>query len=56
MDLTAVLRADGKPRNAAREALVRYERKGNRVSSNRVRNFLAELQTSRGESESGFLA
>jgi hypothetical protein len=49
MDLAMVLRAAGKPADAARaarEALIRYERKGNRVSSQHVRTFLDEVQTS----------
>jgi class 3 adenylate cyclase/tetratricopeptide (TPR) repeat protein len=48
MDLAEVLRIAGKPadaEHAAREALALYEHKGNRASSERVREFLAELQT-----------
>jgi tetratricopeptide (TPR) repeat protein len=49
MDLATVLRAAGRPNDAmrvAREALLHYDRKGNRVSSQRVRTFLAELERS----------
>jgi class 3 adenylate cyclase/tetratricopeptide (TPR) repeat protein len=51
MDLAAVLRAAGKPEDAARaarEALIRYERKGNLVSSRQVRTFLTQLGQSSG--------
>jgi hypothetical protein len=49
MDLATVLRAAGKPDDAvraAREALVHYERKANRVSSQRVRAFVTEVEAS----------
>jgi hypothetical protein len=49
MDLAKVRRAGGKPGDAAeaaREALIRYERKGNRLSSQRAQTFLAYLETS----------
>jgi class 3 adenylate cyclase/tetratricopeptide (TPR) repeat protein len=48
MDLAEVLRTAGKSVDAeqvAREALAFYERKGNRVSSEKVRDFLAEMET-----------
>jgi class 3 adenylate cyclase/tetratricopeptide (TPR) repeat protein len=48
MDLAEVLRTAGKSADAeqvAREALAFYERKGNRVSSEKVRDFLAEVET-----------
>jgi predicted ATPase/class 3 adenylate cyclase len=48
MDLAEVLRTAGKSADAeqvAREALAFYERKGNRVSSEKVRDFLAEMET-----------
>jgi tetratricopeptide (TPR) repeat protein len=49
MDLAAVLRAAGKPTEAMRvasEALLHFDRKGNRVASQRVRTFLAEPERS----------